>query len=164
MSLHLFLIAGMIICSLAAVMAKRTIHAAIFLALLSILLAAVMFAAGAPWAGAFELSVCAGLITVLFASAASMIGRGASYAKRESKIFLWLPLALLAFGLITWGTAGPVFAPLFNAAAQNAGASALMSAGDIIWKLRLPDLLGQLCIFVAGALTVRTILGEGKDE
>jgi NADH-quinone oxidoreductase subunit J len=154
----------MIICSLAAVMAKRTIHAAILLALLSILLSAVMFTANAPWAGVFELSVCAGLITVLFAAAASMIGRGESYAKREARIFLWLPLALLVFGLIVWGVAGPVFAPLFNAVKPAAGAGALMSAGDIIWKLRLPDLLGQLCIFVAGVLTVRTILGEGKDE
>jgi NADH-quinone oxidoreductase subunit J len=154
----------MVICSLAAVMAKRTIHAAIFLALLSILLAGVMFAANAPWAGVFELSVCAGLITVLFASAASMVGRGESYAKREAKIFRWLPLALLVFGIMVWWTAGPIFAPLFNAAAPNAGAPALMSVGDIIWKLRMPDLLGQLCIFVAGVLTVRTILGEGKDE
>ena len=162
MSLHLFLVISMIICALAAVMAKRTIHAAIFLALVSVLLAAIMFCARAPWAGVFELSVCAGLITVLFASAASMIGRGESYSEREAKIFIWLPLVLMVFGSIVWA-GGAYFAPVFDGA-QNAGINPLVTVGDIIWKLRTPDLLGQLCIFVAGVLTVRTILGEGRDE
>ena len=153
----------MIICALAAVMAKRTMHAALFLALVSIILAVIMFTANAPWAGVFELSVCAGLITVLFASTASMIGRGESYAKREAKIFRWLPLALLIFGIIVW-SAGAAFAPVFNNAVPHAGASSLMPVGNIIWTLRTPDLIGQLCIFVAGVLTVRTILGEGSNE
>jgi NADH-quinone oxidoreductase subunit J len=143
-------------------MSRRTIHAAVFLALVSILLAAAMFGAGAPWAGAFELSVCAGLITVLFASTASLIGRGESYAKREARKFRWLPLFLVVFGVIIWFT-GRIFDPVLEPT-QKAGALSLMSVGDIIWKLRTPDLLGQLCIFVAGVLTVRTILGEGSDE
>ncbi|MDR0646455.1 MAG: NADH-quinone oxidoreductase subunit J [Elusimicrobiota bacterium] len=162
MSLHLFLVISMILCSLAAVMAKRTIHAAIFLALVSIILATIMFTAQAPWAGAVELSVCAGLITVLFASTASMIGRGESYAKRESKIFRFLPLGLIIFGVIIL-CCGDFFEPLF-ANTHNAAAPSLTTVGDIIWKLRTPDLIGQLCIFVAGVLTVRTMLGEGKDE
>ena len=154
----------MIICALAAVMAKRTMHAAIFLALVSVLLAAVMFTAKVPWAGVFELSVCAGLITVLFASTASMVGRGQSYARKEAKIFFWLPFALAAFGIIIWAGGGTLFAPLFNNAVPHAGAQSLMTVGDIIWNLRMPDLLGQLCLFVAGVLTVRTILGEGSNE
>ena len=163
MSLHLFLTISMILCSLAAVMARRTIHAALFLALVSVLLAAIMFGANAPWAGVFELSVCAGLITVLFAGTASMIGRGESYARREAAIFRWLPLALLAFGALVWG-AGAAFTPALDNPVDGAGAQSLMTAGEIIWKLRTPDLIGQLCIFVAGVLTVRTMLGEGSDE
>jgi NADH-quinone oxidoreductase subunit J len=162
MSLHLFLVAAMILCSLAAVMAKRIMNAAIFLALVSIILATIMFAANAPWAGAFELSVCAGLITVLFASTASMVGRGGSYAKRETKIFRFLPPALIIFGIIIWFCGG-FFTPLF-ANVYNTGENSLTTVGDIIWKLRTPDLIGQLCIFVAGVLTVRTMLGEGNDE
>ena len=152
----------MIFCSLAAVMAKRVIHAAVMLALVSIILAVIMFSAGAPMAGVFELSVCAGLITVLFASTASMVGRGDSYAKNESKRFLWLPFALVVFGVIIWAGSA-VFAPLLVPAKANA-AIASMQAGDIIWKIHPVDLLGQLCIFVAGVLTVRIILGEGSDE
>jgi len=152
----------MILCSLAAVMAKRTIHAALFLALVSILLATIMFSARAPWAAAFELSVCAGLITVLFASTASMIGRGESYARSEVKIFRWLPLALLVFGSLVWG-ASAFFTPALKPIA-GAGADSIMNIGEIIWTLRTPDLLGQLCIFVAGVLTVRAMLGEGSDE
>ena len=162
MTLHLFLICSIIFCSLAAVMARRTIHAAIFLALVSIILAVIMFSANSPWAGVFELSVCAGLITVLFASTASMVGRGESYAKREHKKFLFLPLALIVFGIVIWAARG-IFDPVFTPV-QNAGAVSLMTVGDIIWKLRMPDLIGQLCIFVAGVLTVRVILGEGNNE
>ncbi|MDR1684542.1 MAG: NADH-quinone oxidoreductase subunit J [Elusimicrobiota bacterium] len=162
MTLHLFLIVSMILCSLGAVMARRTIHGAIFLALVSILLAAVMFSANAPWAGVFELSVCAGLITVLFASTASMVGRGASYSKNERGALKWLPAALVVFGVIIWAV-GAHFMPVFTPA-RHPGALSAMSVGDIIWRIRPMDLLGQLCIFVAGVLAVRIILGEGKDE
>lgn len=143
-------------------MAKRTIHAAIFLAIVSVILSAIMFDAHAPWAGVFELSVCAGLITVLFASTASMVGRGDSYARSEHKYFRFLPLALVVFGILLWLFGGALTHVLIPN--NNPGGMATMTVGDIIWKFRLNDLLGQLCIFVAGVLAVRTMLGEGSDE
>ncbi len=162
MTLHLFLTSAMIICALIAVMIKRTIHAAIFLAILSVLLALVMFGADAPWAGVFELSVCAGLITVLFASTASMVGRGESYAKNEKKYFRFLPVALIIFGVCLWMWGGQLAAVLMPS--DLISPTANMKVGDIIWTYGLNDLLGQLCIFVAGVLTVRIILGEGSNE
>jgi NADH-quinone oxidoreductase subunit J len=138
------------------------IHSAIFLALVSVLLATIMFSAYAPWAGVFELSVCAGLITVLFASTASMIGRGESYAKRERKKFLFLPPVLIVFGVLVWLFGGQI-TQVFQIS-QTPAVPAFMTVGDVMWNLRLPDLLGQLCLFVAGVMAVRVILGEGSDE
>jgi NADH-quinone oxidoreductase subunit J len=143
-------------------MAKRIVHSAIFLALVSIILSTIMFGANSPWAAVVELSVCAGLITVLFASTASMVGRGGKYAQREGKKFLFLPLALVVFGAFIWAAAA-YFAPVLDPV-KHVDATPLLAAGEIIWKLRLPDIIGQLCIFVAGVLTVRIILGEGSDE
>lgn len=49
-----------------AVHLRDLLMGALALAVMSAILAALFFHFGAPWAGAFELSVCAGFITVLF--------------------------------------------------------------------------------------------------
>lgn len=49
-----------------AIHLRDLLKGALALAVMSAILAAVFFHFGAPWAGAFELSVCAGFITVLF--------------------------------------------------------------------------------------------------
>ena len=69
-----FVIAGLVaigICAVLAVHLRDILRAAISLAVLSVVLAAIFFKLGAPYAGAFELSVCAGLVTVLFVAAIS---------------------------------------------------------------------------------------------
>lgn len=71
-----FVIAGLVIivvCAVLAVHLRDLLRAAIALAVLSVALAAIFFRLGAPYAGAFELSVCAGLITVLFIAAISSV-------------------------------------------------------------------------------------------
>ena len=72
-----FVIAGLVaigICAVLAVHLRDILRAAIALAVLSVVLAAIFFKLGAPYAGAFELSVCAGLVTVLFVAAISSVG------------------------------------------------------------------------------------------
>jgi len=71
-----FIIAGLIviaICGVLAVHMRDLLRAAVALAVLSVALAAIFFKIGAPYAGAFELSVCAGLVTVLFIAAISSV-------------------------------------------------------------------------------------------
>ena len=70
------MIAGLVVIAICAVLAvhlRDILRAAIALAALSVVLAAIFFKLGAPYAGAFELSVCAGLITVLFIAAISSV-------------------------------------------------------------------------------------------
>ncbi|MBS3783805.1 MAG: DUF4040 domain-containing protein [Anaerolineae bacterium] len=55
-----------------AVMVKNMLRAAVAVGASSLALAALFFLLGAPYAGAFELSVGAGLISVLFIIAISL--------------------------------------------------------------------------------------------
>lgn len=71
-----WVIAGLVvigICAILAVHLRDLLRAALCLAVLSVVLAGLFFKLGAPYAGAFELSVCAGLITVLFIAAISSV-------------------------------------------------------------------------------------------
>jgi len=52
--------------ALLAVHLRDVLKGALALAVMSAILAAMFFHFGAPWAAMFELSVCAGFITVLF--------------------------------------------------------------------------------------------------
>ena len=71
-----FVIAGLIViavCGVLAVHLRDLLRAAVALTVLSVVLSAIFFKIGAPYAGAFELSVCAGLITVHFIAAISSV-------------------------------------------------------------------------------------------
>ena len=63
MSLHVLLLLAAIVCAAMAVRA-RPLHAALWLAALSALIAIVLYRLGAPEVAVIELSVGAGLITV----------------------------------------------------------------------------------------------------
>ncbi len=58
-----------------AVRFKDILYSAIALAALSIIIAIMFFKLDSPYAGVFELSVCAGLITALFISVISLTRR-----------------------------------------------------------------------------------------
>ena len=161
MTLHLFLLTALVVCALIAAMSKNFIYAAVWLALSSIALTGVMFSMNAAWAGVFELSVGAGLITVLLASMASMIGKDTNYGDNERRFMKFLPTALLFCGAFIWILTSK-YAGVFRPAVIEKGAPMLV--GDIIWRLRRMDLLGQICIFVAGALMVKTFFSGGKNN
>ncbi len=55
-----------VLLALLAVHLRDLLKGALALAVMSAILAALFFRFGAPWAAMFELSVCAGFITVLF--------------------------------------------------------------------------------------------------
>jgi len=161
---YIILIAFLLLTSIAAVMVKNMLHSAIFLALASIFLSLIMFEMDAPWAGVFELSVCAGLITVLFASTVSMIQQNKRFFK-TSKMIKMLPIAIVLFiiALIFFGK------PLLSVLTAHPETGQTHSVGDIIWGLRFRDVIAQLSILVAGVLTIKAFfwdkkLGEENDR
>jgi NADH-quinone oxidoreductase subunit J len=69
---YLLLATALLAGAIVAVLTKAMIRAAVALGLGSVSLAALFFLLGAPHAGGFELSVGAGLISVLFILAISL--------------------------------------------------------------------------------------------
>lgn len=74
-AISIVLVVAAIVSAILAVRFKEMLFSAIALAALSVVIAIMFFRLDSPYAGAFELSVCAGLITALFVSAISLTRR-----------------------------------------------------------------------------------------
>src|SRR5512138_2609890 len=80
MIVHILVVAGLLVCVLQAVRAQRLLHSALWLAGTSALVALEMYLLGAPEVAVIELSVGAGLVTVLFVFAINIAGEEAMSA------------------------------------------------------------------------------------
>jgi NADH-quinone oxidoreductase subunit J len=74
-TVSLVLIVAAIGCAIWTVSNREVLLSAISLAVLSVIISIMCFKLNSPYAGVFELSVCAGLITVLFVSVISLTKR-----------------------------------------------------------------------------------------
>lgn len=137
------------------------LRAAIGLAATSVVLTLVLFHMGAPLAAVFELSVCAGLITVVFVSTISMTRPPTeAEAVKEKKILARrfhpaFVVSLLA-GVTLWasGYVLEVAAP----------AGPLASVRDVLWNVRRLDLLGQILVMFVGVFGVVILFKERRGE
>ena len=80
MIVEIALLCGLVIFSVAAVIFRDLLRAAICLAVASLLLGIIFFRMKAPYIGAFEISVVAGLITVLFITTIALTKTGGTSA------------------------------------------------------------------------------------
>lgn len=162
----LLLLGLMVVAAVAAVMIRSLLKSAIALAALSIVLAIVLFFLGSPLAALFELSVCAGLITVIFISAISLTGNKSKDEEEERTRerrtrFLKLPIFLLIIGVLAslaWIANG-----INLAGAQDQVAPTFQTFKDLFWNLRQVDILGQIIIILAGAFAV-VVLFKERDQ
>jgi len=157
MALTVVVLSVMVAAALWSVVTLTMLRAAIGLALVSVLLAVVLFTMGATLAAVFELSVGAGLIPVLFVSVVSLTRRQQQEERpMVRRIYFrrfWpLPLVLLAAGIALTFVHLPIaVAP----PVQEGGPRA------IFWVSRRLDLFGQVLIVVAGALGIVVLFKEG---
>ena len=152
MSLHVLLLLAAIVCAAMAVRA-RPLHAALWLAALSALIAIVLYRLGAPEVAVIELSVGAGLITVLFAFAISMAEDEAMPAPLVPRPFAWL-LVAVAGGALLW-----LLLPALPAARQIASDDPFIVQ---IWDNRALDLALQIVVVLTGVMGVLSLLGETR--
>lgn len=143
------LLIGVVLFSVLAILLKDLLRSAISLAAASLLLGIIFFRMDAPYAGVFEISVVAGLITVLFILAIALTKAGEEV--RESRVAnLVFPLVFVAFividALVMKGLIGKVPA---LAAGAEAG-----SFGEVLWRGRTFDLVGQIAVILAGVFAV----------
>jgi len=162
MKVDLIILAILVISALWAVMTRSLIRSAIGLALASAVLTVIMFRLSSPFAAVFELSVCAGLISVLFLSTISlthpMTHQEAAQHQRErySRYFV-LPYILIVIGIIFAFVQVRPELKLPPAAAQT-------EVRVIMWNLRQVDLIGQAIILLTGVFGVVLLLKEARKK
>ena len=163
-SLDILLLVAMTAAAVWTVMRGSLLRAVIALALTSIALTAIMFRLGAPIAAVFELSVCAGLITVVFMSTISLTKplshkETLEYTRTRIKRFWLLPVIIAAVAAALVLAVIPLN---FNVAVVQETAK---SFRNVLWEDRRFDLVGQILIILAGVFGVVVLFRHhSKDE
>lgn len=146
---QILLLSGLLLFSILAVLAKDLIKSAISLALASLFLGIIFFRMGAPYAGVFEISVVAGLITVLFMLTIALTKTGGDV--RESKtVTLVFPVFFVLVGLIDIFVMKGLLPKLQLLQTGAEGGT----FSEVLWKQRTFDLVGQLAVILAGVFAV----------
>jgi NADH:ubiquinone oxidoreductase subunit 6 (subunit J) len=158
---HILLLVGLVAFSGVAILAKDLIKSAISLAVASLFLGLLFFEMRAPYAGVFEISVVAGLITVLFMLVIALTKSGGDV--RESKLAtIVFPVFFIVFAAIDLLVMKSLLSkiPALPAGAEPA------RFGDVLWKQRTFDLVGQLGAILAGVFAVLALFRkrDNKDE
>lgn len=162
--LHVLLLILAIIFSILAVVRTRVIRAAIMLAGISIIVTLILFLLDTPIAGVFELSVCAGLITVIFISVISLtkpLTPDERSEERENmfKKFMLLPIIVIVCGVSFYMlTKGIDFIPVPADSASD------ITDKAALWHLRQIDLIGQIIIILAGVFGVVVLFKYKKGD
>ncbi|HEK85523.1 MAG: NADH-quinone oxidoreductase subunit J [Candidatus Saccharicenans sp.] len=162
MIIQIILLVGLVIFAGLAILAKDLLKAALSLAVASLFLGIIFFRLSAPYAGVFEISVVAGLITVLFALTISLTRKN-DQVQEARLVKIAFPLFFILFLIID----GLVMKSLLlKVPALPAGPEA-GTFGQVLWKQRTFDLIAQIGVILAGVLAVLALFRkkeEDKDE
>jgi NADH-quinone oxidoreductase subunit J len=133
---------------------RDLLYAAISLAMASIMLSIVLFAYHANVAAVFELSVCAGLITVLFVSTVSLTKD--SDQALESRLPGWflVPMLVVFLGV------GYYLAMWITGSVAPASAAAPAEFHEMFWGQRATDVVGQISLILVGVFGILAIFRE----
>ncbi len=154
MAVQALVLASMLLCAVQAIRSDRLLVSALWLAGCSALLGLTLALLGAPEVGVIELSVGAGLVTVIFVFAISIAGEEpASYRSLVprwlARVLMGLFLFLLVF-LAVPRALSPVLAP------QS------LSVVRAIWEVRALDTLLQVTLIFCGVLGSLGLLAEPR--
>jgi NADH-quinone oxidoreductase subunit J len=145
-----------------SVLSKTLLKAAIGLAAVSAALTILMFTMNSPLAAVFELSVCAGLITVIFISVISMTKPAAPKEQKESEpnhYLKYFPMVVIG-ALLFWAMQyylGDVTVPIFQT-------SVVPDVRHALWDFRRTDIFGQLAVLFVGIYGVIVLFKELKHD
>jgi len=160
MAQDIILLSALLLVTLWTVMTIRLIRSVVGLALVSVIVSLLMFRLNSPLAAVFELSVCAGLIPVIFITTVSFTQRVSKerlrVRRRERLAKFWLLPIIIVL-------AGVLLSKFLKIPAFEAGAAA--GNADVrymLWNQRHLDLLGQVVILLAGAFGVVILFKEPK--
>ncbi len=153
----LLIVAAMLWCAFQAVRGTRLLMAALWLAGASALTAILMFRLGAPEVAVIELSVGAGLVTVLFVFAINIAGEEPPVGLRP---LVPVPVAVAAV-LCAVGLGAAFALPHLRAASDAVQPDRFAT---VLWEHRTLDVLLQVVLLIGGVLAVLGLLAEGRTR
>jgi NADH-quinone oxidoreductase subunit J len=149
----------MVLLSIGCCIFKDLLYVAISLATISGVLALVLFLFGANIAGVFELSVCAGLITVLFIATVSLTKDSDQKVETRLPVY-FVPLIILIFIGIDYF--------VIQWVAHSMPASVVPQPSGtfqrVFWELRSADMLGQIGLIGAGVFGILALFRVKAKE
>lgn len=151
-----------VLAALWTVMAPSLLLSSMGLAAASALLSVVMFKCGAQLAAVFELSVCAGLISVLFICTVSLTEamdrkESKEYARERMSRFWLLPVVVI---LLSFAAARLSGKSDFGTFVSSRGED----VRNLLWNVRQLDILGQIIILMVGVFGVVILFREGQKK
>ena len=162
MSLILILLIILIVTALMVVFSSKLLIGAISLALTSIMITILMFKLNSPLAAVFELSICAGLITVIFITTISFVKPSTDEEliesrKRRLKKYIYLPILVALAGYLVSVVIRPLSLKLPEIIQET-------NVRTVLWDLRQVDLLGQAIVLLIGVFGIVVLFKEGRKK
>jgi uncharacterized MnhB-related membrane protein len=153
--LFLLLVVAAILCAYRMIVSTRILVATLYLACISALVSILLYLLGGTQVAAIELSVGAGLVTVLLVYAISVVGDDAL----DPASIVPKPLAMIsvlaAAVFLAW-LAIPI-----GVASRPLPA---VSMQVVLWEQRVLDLWIQMVLIISGVMGMLGILAEGKTR
>jgi len=153
---YVLIAVGILACAILAISAKRLLISAIWLAITSALTALMLFLLGAPQIAVIELSVGAGLVTVLFVFAINIAGEEVIGLRSALPLPVVWASIVLAAGLIIFFIVRSLGFIQFTGETSETVVS-------VLWQERYLDFLLQVVLILAGVLGVIGLLSHSKD-
>ena len=153
---HVIIAVGILACAVMSIRVQRLLVSALWLAGTSALVAMLIYLLGAPEIAVIELSVGAGLVTVLFVFAINIAGEEAGVVKA----MIPKPLAYGAVALAVV-IAGWLCLPTLTV---DLPVSPVLNLATSLWGDRQIDTILQVVLIFAGVLGVLGLLAEGKTH
>lgn len=142
-----------------AVMSHSLLKSTAYLGFASATLGVIMYALGAEWAAVIEVSVCSGLVTVIFISAISLSSMKKDQIQRhykDKKRMGFLPITLIVTGIIL-----VVVALTTDFTITGSASGIAEDFREILWNNRQIDVLGQIVAILVGGIAVDVLFRSG---
>jgi len=148
---YFLLLAGAIFCAYRATVSKRILSSTLYLACVSALTSVVIYMLGAIQVAVMELSVGAGLVTVLMVYALSVVGEDAL----DPTSVIPKPLALGLVGAVTILLGWMVYPAI-----QTTIVTGDVDLASVLWQSRVLDVWIQIVLIFSGVMGVLGLLSE----
>lgn len=154
--MQLVLLIAVVAFSVFAVLLRDLLKAAISLAVASLFLAILFFQMKAYYIGVFEISVVAGLITVLFISTIAMTKGEGGVREKKWPVFVFpvfFALFIVMDVVVMKALMGKL--PALSGKPEDGGFS------QVLWGQRTFDLVAQIGVIFAGVFAVIALFRKG---